>query len=177
MCTAGAQAARCVDTTKRQSLRRLNRPLGLRGLTMQTFLPLPSYKASAEVLDDKRLGKQRVETFQIARTLTGVSAGWKNHPAVKMWRGYESSLISYGMFVCDEWIRRGFNDTVLEKLNQLYLDHYAGTPLVTPAWLGDEAFHASHRSNLLRKSPDHYKAFGWSEDSDLPYIWPQGKES
>jgi hypothetical protein len=38
--------------------------------------------------------------------------------------------------------------------------------------LGDEAFHASHRSNLLRKDRDYYGAFGWTEPDDLPYVWP-----
>ena len=32
--------------------------------------------------------------------------------------------------------------------------------------------HASHRSNLLRKDPEHYMQFGWTEPPDLPYVWP-----
>jgi hypothetical protein len=44
-----------------------------------------------------------------------------------------------------------------------------------PPWLGDEAFHASHRSNLLRKNPEWYGQFGWTEPDDLPYVWPVGK--
>ncbi|MDQ1681515.1 MAG: hypothetical protein QOH99_56, partial [Frankiaceae bacterium] len=34
---------------------------------MQTFLPYADFGASARVLDDRRLGKQRVETLQILR--------------------------------------------------------------------------------------------------------------
>ena len=41
-----------------------------------------------------------------------------------------------------------------------------------PPWLGTESLHASHRSNLLRKDPDWYGRFGWTEPPDLPYIWP-----
>lgn len=37
---------------------------------MQTFLPYPDLRASCVVLDDERLGKQRVETFQVLRALT-----------------------------------------------------------------------------------------------------------
>ena len=37
---------------------------------MQTFLPYADFIASAEVLDQKRLGKQRVETIQVLRGLT-----------------------------------------------------------------------------------------------------------
>lgn len=32
--------------------------------------------------------------------------------------------------------------------------------------------HASHRSNLLRKEPEHYTQFGWTEPPDLAYVWP-----
>jgi len=49
-------------------------------------------------------------------------------------------------------------------------------PVVHPAWLGTDTFHASHRSNLLRKDPDYYGQWGWTEPSDLPYIWPQGHD-
>lgn len=41
-----------------------------------------------------------------------------------------------------------------------------------PPWFGREDFHASHRSNLLRKHPDWYRQFGWYEPDDLPYVWP-----
>ena len=41
-----------------------------------------------------------------------------------------------------------------------------------PLWLGDPTFHASHRSNLLRKDPVFYGKHGWSEPTDLPYVWP-----
>lgn len=39
---------------------------------MQTFLPFPSRVKSARVLDDRRLGKQRVECLQILGALTDI---------------------------------------------------------------------------------------------------------
>ena len=36
---------------------------------MQTFLPYPDFERSAKVLDNKRLGKQRVEVLQILNVL------------------------------------------------------------------------------------------------------------
>ena len=108
--------------------------------------------------------------YQIIRTLDGVTQGWRNHPAVRMWRGYEPMLLVYGLAMCDEWDRRGNADTVREKLRV----HLRGSaaPLLAPPWLGDEALHASHRSNLLRKDPQFYGRYGWSEPPDLPYVWP-----
>lgn len=44
---------------------------------MQTFLPYPSIIKSLRCLDNKRLGKQRVETLQILRALRGITRGWQ----------------------------------------------------------------------------------------------------
>lgn len=138
---------------------------------MQTFLPYPSYQRSVIVLDRQRLGKQRVEALQIARTLAGISNGWRNHPAVRMWDGYLPSLVKYGVAACDAWTGRGYRDTCRAKLLDIVpLD--VAFRSKEPPFIGDDAFHASHRSNLLRKNPEWYARYEWSEPSDLPYVWP-----
>lgn len=152
---------------------------------MQTFLPYPSFLASATALDDRRLGKQRVETFQILRALVFPTYGWKNHPAVAMWRGFSPALVSYGLTVCREWERRGYADAVAGAL----LDFTGGTVPQPdalraegrlPPWLGDEAVHASHRSALLRKDSAYYGELFESVPNgpvpvaaELPYEWPR----
>ncbi len=141
---------------------------------MQTFLPYPSFVDSARALDPKRLGKQRVETFQLLRALTVPGHGWRNHPAAKMWDGYLPALVSYGLVMTDEWIRLGRNDTVREKIRVFApeVDGVAQSSLELPPWVGDEEFHLAHRSNLLRKDAAFYTpAFGDVPD-DLPYVWP-----
>ena len=50
---------------------------------MQTFLPYSSFTQSAQALDYRRLGKQRVEAKQLILALTQPKYGWKNHPAAK----------------------------------------------------------------------------------------------
>ena len=136
---------------------------------MQTFLPYPSFIKSAIALDMRRLGKQRVEVLQLLKALHEGGA-WANHPACKMWRGYEKALVVYGVEICVEWRKRGYKDTCRVKI-QNYFKRFK-TEYAEPPWLGNEAFHASHRSNLLRKDPEHYSKFGWTEPNDLPYIWP-----
>jgi hypothetical protein len=142
---------------------------------MQTFLPYPSYKRSAECLDTKRLGKQRIEAVQILSTLLGFSDGWRNHPAVRMWVGHEGALFEYANAVCAEWTSRGFSNketgVKLTNLGRLSAARLKST-MAVPAWLGDEEFHASHRSNLLRKDAERYGRCGWKEPDDLPYVWP-----
>lgn len=139
---------------------------------MQTFLPYSTYRPSAKVLDTRRLGNQRVEVLQIVTTIR-FGGGWQHHPAVKMWRPYVNSLIDYGLTICEEWVVRGYKDTVSEAL----LDLREDKPITHPLWLGSVKFHASHRSNLLRKDPGHYGQFGWKEPPDLPYVWPNPWQS
>lgn len=145
---------------------------------MQTFLPYPDFAECARVLDRQRLGKQRVETMQIMKALT-TGDGWVNHPATRMWDGYRPALMRYQIAICTEWTDRGYRDTCLEK-TALVLNRRAPEIALTasidnnvvPPWLGDPDFHASHRSNLLRKAPDHYRAFWPDEPDDLEYVWP-----
>jgi hypothetical protein len=88
-----------------------------------------------------------------------------------MWRGHVPALVVYGLAICNEWKRRGFNDTCAEKIAAFMPDD-PGILFDPPSWLGSEPFHASHRSNLLRKDPQHYSQFHWTDGPDLPYIWP-----
>ncbi|MFF7683365.1 MSMEG_6728 family protein [Microbacterium sp. NPDC007973] len=141
---------------------------------MQTFLPYPSFRDSAAALDPKRLGKQRVETFQLLRALTVPGHGWRHHPAAKMWDGHLPALVAYGLVMSDEWIAQGHADTVREKILAFApeVDGVAQDRLDLPRWIGDEAFHLAHRSNLIRKDPKFYvPRFGAVAD-DLPYVWP-----
>lgn len=131
---------------------------------MQTFLPYPSFVESVACLDSKRLGCQRKEAMQILKTLREGRKAWANHPAVLMWKGYEDALSFYYHCCLSEWEGRGY------KNNMPYPD--LPKWMAFPSWLGDPVFHASHRSNLLRKDPEHYGQFGWKEPNDLDYFWP-----
>jgi hypothetical protein len=149
---------------------------------VQTFLPFGDFEESARVLDTRRLGKQRVETLQIVRALTQPGNGWRHHPAVRMWRGYEEALGAYGVAICREWVQRGHADTCEAKIMADLA--VAGVPVPVrsepelrqagklPPWLGDEDLHRSHRSALLRKDPLFYGPQLGDVPSDLPYVWP-----
>jgi len=139
-----------------------------KSIQMQTFLPYPDFKSSAAVLDMRRLGKQRVETLQILSVLLGGSKAWSNHPACKMWRGYEQGLVDYGISITNEWISRGYKDTCLDKIAKFS----NGRDIIFPPWFGNEEFHRSHQSNLIRKLPEHYQIYFPDVPNDLPYIWP-----
>jgi hypothetical protein len=149
---------------------------------VQTFLPYPDFLASARVLDQKRLGKQRVEAIQVLRGLTRPGYGWRNHPAVKMWTGYEEALVRYGLDVCAVWSEPGRADTCAATLVTDLAAAVGPAPVRTqaelaragelPPWLGREDLHRSHRSALLRKDPEHYRPLFGELPEDLEYVWP-----
>jgi len=154
---------------------------------VNTFLPYADFDESAKALDYRRLGKQRVEALQILRANLGLTVGWVNHPAAKMWKGHEITLCKYGIAMCMEWRDRGFKDSCLDKFNAVLKeiaekitkgkDHPDLTWItdrleILPNWLGDESFHRSHQSNLMRKDPAFYSRHNWDVPDDLDYVWP-----
>jgi hypothetical protein len=187
---------------------------------MQTFLPYADFTKTAKILDNKRLGKSRVEVWQIYQVLikgefsscpkclgsgywsesglceaddyckkcdgTGkVKTPWYNHPAVRMYKNYEEFLLLYGYVICSEWLIRGYRDSLKIKFLQelinrgvcnIEIDDQGVKPEIfgvrVPIWFGNKQFHASHRSNLLRKNFEWYNKFGWTESNNLPYFWP-----
>lgn len=137
---------------------------------MNTFLPYQSFEASALVLDDQRLGKQRLEARQLLDTLKGNSAAYINHPCTNMWRGHEWWLAEYGRAMCAEWRKRGFKDEMLPEF-QSYVDTRPQTQ--EPPWFGNELLYSSMRANLVRKDPRRYRDFlGFTEAPADGYAWP-----
>lgn len=132
---------------------------------VNTFLPYADFKKCAKVLDNKRLGKQRVEAKQIITTIENKTKAWSNHPAVLMWHGHVNELKYYCNCMIEEWIRRGY-------VNNMQL--YTITKLKMPWFIGVDSIHYSYQANLLRKDYSYY-----SKIFNLPkfyegagYIWP-----
>lgn len=141
---------------------------------MQTFLPYPSFTRTAQVLHPRHLGNQFYR-----EGLTILRGGWKNHPASKMWAGHHGALCRYLIALHEELRSRG--KSYPKVLEEVYLtwDKLVNNTAEcgNPTWLGNESFHSSHRSNLLRKDKEKgwnwYTRFGWTEPDNLAYIWPK----
>ncbi len=133
---------------------------------MQTFLPYPNIEKSLKCLDSRRLGKQRVEAFQILNILLErtKTKGWRNHPAVKMWAGYENALKLYFNKSVKLWISKGYKNTMKLEIIE--------GKIIFPKWFGNKEFHNSHKSNLLRKNPEYYFEFSKEVPENLDYVWP-----
>jgi hypothetical protein len=97
-----------------------------------------------------------------------VTGGFSSHPMVIMWIGYERALKDYINLCIDEWVRRGFTNT----MSKYPLDK--DIPIEYPWWTQCLAVQYSHRSALLRKEkarhePDWYSLN--SEFTSLPKEW------
>lgn len=135
---------------------------------MITFMPLPSFEESARVLDTIRLGNQRAEACWIARAVIRGNT----HPVVYLWHGYLKALCEYGYAICKEWKARGKRDEMWEEFYLLDPDVKNEKSIIIPPWMGSYKFHTSHRANLIRKDPKHYRSFGWTETLAMTYFWP-----
>jgi hypothetical protein len=141
---------------------------------MQTFVPLTSSVDDiAKVLDNKRLNKQILEGYQILKVLSNDDprAGWRNHPAVKMWRGHELALWDY-VFECvaEADIRGIKTDKNVENLQALRAVAEFRWGAGLPEWFSDQPVLnrvvTTHRANLYTKDPYYYDHFVTSVASE-----------
>lgn len=142
---------------------------------VNTFVPFPDIHACAKALDYRRLGKQRVEAYQLWRALMGkgrlrpdgtegpATKGWINHPATLMWKGHTCFLAMYCNAMIDEWVSRGYRN-FMSKLP------HCRNPL-PPWWWGWIPIHKSHQASLNRKKPDYY-TFDVGSWIEWGYVWP-----
>ena len=156
---------------------------------MITFLPFSDFKQTARCLDQKRLGKQRLEALWIVKSLIMTPDDNVNkQPAYQMWAGYENALLCYGQVMCWEWRNRGYEDNQLMEFVKFDYritsnSQYDDSLIKLPHWLTGpyerELVLNSHRSQLLWKNYAHYKSFFIKEGIDikkikrnLAYYWP-----
>ena len=169
---------------------------------VNTFLVDRDFKKSAQLLDSRRLGKQRVEAYQILNLIENIrilstqsgircvsdfqtfvrelkkwyasrhfvyilcgdylietndksptigkderviKMGFCNHPIVEMWFGYEDALKEYINAHIEEWIHRGYKNT---------MKRYEVNAKIYPEWCEWDYFHENHKSALLAKELD-----------------------
>jgi hypothetical protein len=139
---------------------------------MQTFLPQVNFEICARMLDNKRLNKQILEGYQILNVLSGKSktGGWRNHPAVLMWRGFERGLWAYIQAMIAEAKSRGIktenNENNLINLKNICWNSWGNQ---APSFWHDEnkliKVITTHRANLFKKDPLYYAHFQYATSS------------
>jgi hypothetical protein len=82
-----------------------------------------------------------------------------------MWQDNQAALDAYACHIAREMAHRGL--PVPEWAPVLVDPDYT-----YPRWFGNEAFHMSHKRNLLRKDACWYSQFFGLELEDDVYAWP-----
>ena len=126
---------------------------------MQIFLPFADFEESCKALDTVRLGKQRVEAFQIWKAATSLAVtGWSNHVCTRMWRDYLPALRHYLIICCRVYgsrkTKKGAfcqNTKMLQHIEENCLTIREGEIVTLPPWIGNAQFHDSHKSMLYHK--------------------------
>jgi hypothetical protein len=159
---------------------------------MQTFLPYQDFEEVALALDSKRLNKQILECYQILNVLSNPrpDAGWRNHPAVKMWRGYEVALFNYAMIMVSEADARSIKtENNVANLLRLRNSRGMGWGTSMPLWFYNKSVMkrvtTTHKANLHKKAPELYPQFAKavSNKNNKPccdkcqYFWVTHKEN
>jgi beta-galactosidase/beta-glucuronidase len=154
---------------------------------MQTFLPYPAMRDSLDALDNKRLNKQILETYQILNVLSGQtqSNAWRNHPAVLMWEGAENELWRYGMTAIALADMRGIKtENNLANMRRLAktVSYMWGDD--EPAWRKNPTIlkrvNTTHKANLYRKDKEYYAEYATAVNNKYnqpccngcQYFWP-----
>lgn len=131
------------------------------------FIPLSDPIEIAKILDDKRLGKQRVEAKQIITIITGEakSLAWSHHPAVLMWKDYPNELKYYYNCIVLEWVHRGY----INNMPLFATSKQNRTPPRMPWFMYCKPVLLSYQASLLRKNYSHYHKY-FKSKSLKPYM-------
>lgn len=154
-------------------------------IPLRLYLPYASYPLLVHVLDPSRLARMHTQINHILWNLCGTggrSQGkneWMGHPAVEMWRGYETSLLRLLDCCIKESVLRGWiapqrlPTTVEDAAHwDLPVEVVMGE-VRHPEWLGCVSLHASHRACLKHHDGEWYQQFDWDEPPIFRYWTPQ----
>jgi len=143
---------------------------------MQVFMSEYTFEESAKVLDNKRLVKQLLEGRQILAALAGQTKGWRNHPATRMFEGYEPALFDYLYYVAKEMEQRGYKtENNWNEIVRLGLAHFIfDGPYEMPPWFVDRAtLHSvvtTHRRSLYNKAPELYPQYEYEASIGADFV-------
>lgn len=120
----------------------------------------------------EQLGKKRRIWYPSYEPKEGdikITKGFMHHPALTMWVGHEESLKDYINAHIDEWVERGYNNT---------MEKYEVQNPIRPRWCDDEEIHKNHRASLFlkelsRHEPEWYVNLDlfWDSPVFVDYIW------
>jgi hypothetical protein len=142
---------------------------------VQVFLPHKNFTESARVLDQKRLVKQLLEGRQILAALAGQTKGWRNHPATRMFEGYELALCGYLYCIAKEMDVRGYKyENNWNEIVRLQGHFGRENGYSMPPWFNDRTtLHSvvtTHRRSLYNKAPELYPQYEYEASIGADFV-------
>ena len=90
-----------------------------------------------EILDKRRLNKQKIECKQIMNAIDGISSAWKNHPIVKSYTPYRKWLDVY------YWLIEEYTSNNSDLLMMLHYNKWL--------WENRPIFHTEEYFNQMKR--------------------------
>ena len=122
---------------------------------MMIYVPFSDFLQCAKCFDNRTLKRQCVSILRLLKHYRR-NSHYYNLPrpagntaltcTAAMWVDTKQALVQYGMTLAQESLNRGANNAML-----LWIASFRDrSPVYLPNWLGWEALHCSHRSELLK---------------------------
>lgn len=144
---------------------------------VNTFVTSNSVSECASNLDNKRLGKQRVEAKQIIDCIESkLTKGFGNHPATLMWKDHIIGLKYYCNAMIKEWkSRKNSKGEPFKNTMEIYELDIKDEKEIMPWWFYCKQLQLTHKCSLLRKNPVYYKFELTEKEQEFMYtgyMWP-----
>ena len=128
---------------------------------MQVFI-IGKVLDTFEVLDRRRLNKQKIECKQILDAIDGISKSWKNHPITKSYTPYRKWLMIY-LWLLEEYTSAESDIVMMIHYNKWLWDN-------RPEFHTDEYFKQMKR-RLYTKDNNHYSQYKDLGESDINWYY------
>lgn len=140
------------------------------------WLPFANVRANLDVLEDGHVTDIVLEGMQCLRDIYAGALGRD----VRAWRRHPQGLLFYVISAEKELSWRGMGAVGTRNIASAFTWISRQEPTMSPqmpSWYGDPSLHLSHRSHLIRVSPEYYtRRLPLTTPLELPLIWPSERK-
>lgn len=144
---------------------------------MMLWLTRMSLFDTMDDIDTDLLATQRVDAWQLFTSfIYDTQLVAESHPVWRCWVGYEAAVAAYGAATDAALAARsighgGLGMHFARGIEELRTAGEEET-FVMPPWTDDADVLRSHRSNMVRRWPEHYADTWRGTPALMPYLWP-----
>jgi hypothetical protein len=138
------------------------------------WLPFPNTQQSLDVLTDEHVFDVVFQGMQCLRNIYTGEVRWRD---ARMWASHPAALLLYVQRANREMVKRGYpaEGRVVRAHVALSREGYSLAP-VPPWWFGNQLFHMTQRSQLIKVNPAHYaQRLPFNTPLEMKVFWPTGR--